>query len=152
MTKIDWKMQDKFKPHIKNSGGVFTSITRNRLLGISGRTGRGRTKSDFWYDVRTSVKNALIDLELFIETADDGEINKVLNHETLRPVVFALLSTMIDRKPDKSRAEIAQLFIEIGFHYLTGMSGREIPLGSLRQRVTTDAVELSHLLAESFKS
>ena len=36
----------------KKEGGIFTTITRKRLLGINGLSGRDRTKNDFWNDVR----------------------------------------------------------------------------------------------------
>lgn len=60
----------------------------------------------------------------------------------------------MDREPDRSRAMIAHLFIEVGFYYLTEMAGRERPLSSIHERVMSEAIELSRLLAESesFKS
>jgi hypothetical protein len=41
----------KFMPYVKRAG-IFTSNTRNRLLGMEGLPGRDKTGNDFWYDVR----------------------------------------------------------------------------------------------------
>jgi hypothetical protein len=133
----------KYKPHINNAGGLFTPIARERLLGLEGQTGRGRTKSDFWYHVRTSVENGLIDLDLFIETADDKDVNMVLNRVTLDPFVKSLLSIW-NTKPDKMKAEIAQLFILAGFEYLLHWSPHPDPL----KKCIEDAEEFSDHLVE----
>jgi hypothetical protein len=78
-------------------------------LGISGLSGRNRTKDDFWHDRRESVKTSLIDLGPFIEVAEKDQVNQVLTQENLTPVVEALLwHPVVDRAdPDSGRAEIA---------------------------------------------
>jgi hypothetical protein len=135
---VDEKLVEKYEKHINDPVGIFTRQARGNLLGI---TLRGRkiwdttTRDyDFWFDMRTRIKNALVDLELFIETANDKDLNEVLNKETLEPIVKALLWRPIQQKDpeekaiDTSRVEIARLFFQVGNLYLMG-EDKEFPWG-----------------------
>jgi len=82
----------------RRPGGIFSNPTRNRLLGISRKSGKNRSKANFEYDVRETMKTALIDMQLFIETAEEKDIIRILRRETLAPIVDVLFS--------KSRREI----------------------------------------------
>jgi hypothetical protein len=128
-------------------GGVFTTITRKRLLGIKGLTGRDRTKNDFWNDVRKRVKNAQTDFQLFILTADRDQVNQVITAETLVPMVRALLD---GRNADLKRAEIAQLFINEGFSYLKSTSAGNITLA--HDRTIAEAIDLANYLVTNYPS
>ena len=133
-------------------GGGFERITRERLLGIKGKTGRGRSEADFWCDVRKRVKAGLIDQELLITVASEKNLSQVLTRETIRPFLEALLihpiSLTRDPKHDSNRAEIAQMLIQMGFDYLTSKPD----LMSLpHSRVVEDAIDLSKQLADSFR-
>ena len=124
-------------------GGIFTSSTRNALLR------QGEKSSDFWYNRRSNVENALIDFRLFIEVAGDKNVNVVINEKTLRPVVETLLwyPVVEHSMPDLNKAEVARLCIRAGFNYLKEM--KKIPLSS--QRTIEEAVDLSDYLVELFK-
>jgi len=105
------------------SGGIFGWKRRQQLLGLVGKSGgRGGVKEgerntiyDFWYRVRETVKTALIDLQLFIETASDKDANLVLNKDSLESLVHALL---YQPKEDTMKVKIAQMFAEQGLGYL----------------------------------
>lgn len=129
----------------EKGGGIFTTITRKRLLGIDGLSGRDRTKNDFWNDVRKRVKNALVDLNLFISTADRAQVNKVINSETLVQLVRSLLDT---RKADITKAEIACLFINEGFYYLQSTSGGNMTLA--HGRTIDEATNLANYLVTNY--
>jgi hypothetical protein len=124
-------------------GGIFTSSARNALLT------KGEKSSDFWYDRRNNIENALIDMRLFIETAGDKNVNAVINEEKLRPVVETLLwyPVVEHSAPDLNKAEVARLCIRAGFNYLKEM--KKIPLSS--ERTIEEAVDLSDYLVELFK-
>lgn len=143
----------KFQPIIaKAGGGIFTKKTRERLLGTRGLAGRDRTKSDFWFDVRNRVKNALVDLALFIETSDKDQINQVLTKESLEPVVYALLqyySIWFGKEPDPNRAEIADMLILLSFRFLKESAKGNITLS--HERTMTEAVDLSDFLVSRIK-
>jgi hypothetical protein len=119
-------LQDKFRRLYKHTdfgmrGGIFRTSKRKQLLGLKGRTGRDRTKADFRYKNRLQVKTALIDLQLFIQTSDDKDVDNVLNRDTLEPVIRTLLFPYSIQEPPKQGAEkakTAQLLIEVGFEYL----------------------------------
>jgi len=119
-------LQDEFRRLYKHSdfggrGGFFRTSKRKQLLGLKGKTGRDRTKADFRYKVRETVKTALIDLQLFIQTAGDKDVDMVLNREALEPVIRALLFPTSVQEPPKQgyeQAKIAQLLVEVGFEYL----------------------------------
>jgi hypothetical protein len=62
---------EEYKSHLNRKGGIFTAKTRGNLLGISTKGRKSRYKDyDFCYDVRNQVKAALVDLKLFLETAN----------------------------------------------------------------------------------
>ena len=151
------KLLAKFQPFMERAGGIFGVKTRARLLGIEGLSGRNRTKDDFWHDQRESVKMALIDLDLFIEAADDNSVNQVITRETLEPIVNELLwgPVFIPPPPDRAklyleRARIADLFIKWGFEYLSSMNSDMMSLS--HKRTMEDAIDLSRLLLETFKT
>lgn len=143
----------KFQKAYESSkvGGIFTTRTRERLLGISGLSGRNRTKDDFWYDVRAKVKTALIDLQLFLEMAGENNVNLVVTQESLVPIVYVLLWHPVVAKadPDVNRAEIAQLFVKWGFEYLSCMAPDLMTLSHEQTRAA--AVDLANFLTESLK-
>lgn len=144
------KQREKYRPFIHERGGIFTSKARKRLLGLSpGRPGWTEETSDFRSDRNRDVKQALVDLAMFIEIADKKDVNKVLNVETLKPGVERLLwwPVVAGNEPDLERAKIAQLFIRAGFDYLTAMTGYE----ALYRRIVDEAHELSDLIVRSFE-
>jgi len=143
----------KFSSFIKTAGGgIFTRKTRRRLAGELGLSGRNKTKNQFWCDVRNRVRNALRDLELFIESADADQVNQVLTEETLRPVVFGLLHKgdvrVYGKMPDVNIAEIARLLVQQGFRCL---SEQNKYVTKSHARTIEDALDLSNFLVETFK-
>lgn len=143
------KQREKYRPFIHERGGIFTSKARKRLLGLSpGRPGWTEETSDFRSDRNHDVKQALVDLEMFIEVADSKDVNKVLNEGSLRPVIAALLSSL---EPDRSRAEIADMFVSWGLDYLVSTVSRDNPVIAAFQTDIDKIVQLSYLLVRSFE-
>ena len=105
-------------------GGIFGLKRRKQLLGLMGKSG-GRegknTKADFRFDVREQVKTSLIDLQLFIETAENKDLKNVINRETIEPLVNSILN--INDNQNGVKSKLAQLLIETGFHYLQKING-----------------------------
>jgi hypothetical protein len=101
-------------------GGIFVKKRRQQLLGLLAKSGgRGskkegdrKTVANFDYDVRETVKTALLDLQLFIETSKDKDVDQVMNHKALREVVSQLLT---HETPE--RYKVAQMFAEEGLKY-----------------------------------
>lgn len=142
----------KFKPFIESGGGgIFTRKTRKRLVGIKGLAGRDRTKNDFWYDIRKRVKNALKDLELFIEVADREQVNQAISREALEPIITALLwgTAIHDPQLSTNRAEIADMLILWGFRYFQQKTSQNITLS--HERTMKEAVDLSDYLLKTLK-
>ena len=71
---------DKYKKLRDAKGGIFTSTMRRRLLGIKLESNKQfrEDSADFWYDVRTYVKNGLKDLELICEVAHPDQLDDIL--------------------------------------------------------------------------
>jgi len=151
---------DRFKRHVATAGsGIFTRSTREKLLGTKrmwgGRGQEGgrdekvmkRTVNTFWYRTRNQVRTALTDLQFFIESADKSNVNQVVTAETLSPIVYGLLDLPIKQKkiPDRVRSEIARLFIEAGFRYLSGTNVDYMTLS--HKRTLGEALDLATLLA-----
>jgi len=139
----------KYSKHINSGGGIFTAKTRKRLSGILGLSGRDRTINDFWNDVRKGVRNALVDLELFIEIADKDQVNQVLTKESLEPIVTGLIWALTEPKPDPNRAEIADMFIRWGFNYWRQEGRKNITLA--HERTINEAIDLSDYLLKTSK-
>ena len=138
------KSIDKFKRlYQKTQGGIFHNRTRKKIITKEGISGRGRTKDQFWYRQRENVKTGLIDFRLFIEEAGKNNVNQVVNEESLRPIVTALLERpLIHQDPiDIERAEVANLFIKYGLKYLRGGAVTKI-----HKRSIDEALDLAHYL------
>jgi len=132
-------------------GGIFTPKTRKMIVGLRSIAVRDKTKNDFWLDQRKRVKYALKDLEIFIELAGEDNLNQVVTAKTLEPVIKALLSRPVweNAQPDLNRAEIARIFINIGFEYLMKMQKKHITRS--HKRTIDDARDLSNYLVQFFK-
>lgn len=78
-------------------------------------------------------------------------MNQVITTETLKPVVEALLwhPVVARAEPDLTRAEIAQLFIRVGFDYLSSM--RPSDMTKAHQDTVNQASDLSNWLVDRFK-
>jgi hypothetical protein len=131
---MTYKAREKFSAYVPMKGGVFTPATRRRLLKYSpGRDGQSQSERDFRLRMRRSVKSALKDFELFLATAEQKDVKKVMTEEALRPFVDALLwYPFVDsgkpkpknsprRKPDDVMARVANMMIHRGFDYLGKM-------------------------------
>lgn len=140
------QLLDKYQEHLTHAqGGIFTKIGRERLLGIARKYGgnESRTLSVFWSRTTTYVENALVDLDLFIQTAEKEKVDKVISADSLRPIIQDLFWAGEFR--DKNRAEIAQLFIQMGFQYLE--SSLLHSLSQVHLRSISEAVDLSRILS-----
>jgi hypothetical protein len=135
------KYRDLYKPpNYARRGGIFRPKKRKQLLGIYGKTGRDRTNYNFWYDVREMVKTALIDLQLFIETADEKDVDAVTNQENLND----LAKVLFDRNAQgPERAIVAQMFAECGLEYLRAKSKY---VTKSQSQILDDAIETSKQL------
>lgn len=145
--KINVKI-DKFRKIYEHTqGGIFSNATREKLLTKEGISRRGQSVNTFWYRQRENVKTALIDLQLFIETANRENVNNVINEETLHPIVSTLFwdkAPDTTEVPDSTSAKIAHLFIFRGFEYFRMMNTNY--LTSAQNKIIDDAMELSHQL------
>jgi hypothetical protein len=143
----------KFKPFTdKAGGGIFTKKTRERLLGLRVASGRDRTRNQFWYDVRNNVKNALVDLELFIETTDKDQLDQVLTRKSLEPVIAVLFQgfkAYSETEADLNRADIADMLILLAFRYLKEKARKGISLS--HSRTIDEAVDLTDFLLHMIK-
>jgi len=86
LSKNDLKIiHSVYSVHTDDEGGIFTEDKRRKLLGLKQKQGKYfEDTADFWYDVRTTVKSGLKDLELFFEVADKNQIKDVLYDAPLK--------------------------------------------------------------------
>lgn len=91
----------KYKPHRDAQGGIFVSRTRRRLLGIKDESSDlyREDTADFWSDVRTNVKNALTDLQLICEVANEDQLKEMFQ-----------LIPFTERTSDKTKTSLADVF------------------------------------------
>ena len=90
----------KYQPHRDAQGGIFVPRTRRRLLGVKDESSGlyREDTSDFWSDVRTNVKNALTDLQLICEVANQDQLK-----EMFRLIPFE------ERQKDQSKASLSNV-------------------------------------------
>jgi len=139
------RLVDKYREHLERAqGGIFTKVTRERLLGLARPYGGGATLSNFWNRTTTYVENALVDLDLFIQTADNSRVNKVITARSLTYFIQDLL--WAGAYNNKNRAEIAQLFVQEGFRYLESSSLSN--LTEIHRRSIYEAIDLGQYLAQ----
>ena len=133
--------------------GIFSSKVRGRLLGIKTR-GREpnefknpQSKANFWYSRREAIKGSIKDLELFIEVADEDNLNRVINFESTKPIVEALLFSRIkeNAEPNVNTVKIAQMLIHRSFQYLKRMNKDNI--GRLHEKAISNGLETCDVLA-----
>ena len=141
---------DKFKLlHMHKQGGIFTQKTIERIITKRGLSGRSKDVNTFWYRQRENVKTALVDLQLFIEEAGKSNVKQVVTADSLNPIVYGLLDLPIGQEkiPDQNLCEIAKLFIEAGFRYLSGT--QEKYMTRSHEDTVTNALDLARFLAKS---
>ena len=142
---------NNFKRLYQNTqGGMFTKKTRQKILTKEGISGRGQTINMFWYRQRENVRTSLIDLQLFVEEAEENNVKQVIDEESLKPLVDALLGRLCLSWQEKLRkAEIARLFINTGFMYLSSIHRNNLTLSHLN--TISEATDLANYLVEQLK-
>ena len=79
-------LKKKFKNHIENSrNSCLTKNQRLRLLEIKKKE-HGTTESDFWYRLKKDAKNAIVDLQMICNVADDEQIKEIFQHIPLKKI------------------------------------------------------------------
>jgi hypothetical protein len=137
----------KLLPFVESGGGgIFRSKARKRLVGLLPVSGRNRTKNQFWYDQRERVKRALMDLELFILCAEPASKEQVINDETIKPILQALLDSSQDTEFNKIKAEIAYNMVYLGFSYLRDIEYEDLTLSY--ERTIEEAIDLADYLSK----
>lgn len=126
-----------------------TKKTREKILLKEGISGRGQSVNTFWYRQRESVKTALIDIQLFIEEAGENNLEEIINAESLKPLVDALLKFPYSTQPEVRKAEIARLFILAGFSYLSLSHYNNLTVS--HQNTIGEATDLADYLTEQLK-
>lgn len=152
----------------KASKGLFTAATRKRLLDELPKEKEEIISKDVVlklgilkplkfkgckrHEVRERVITALIDLELFITTCDTYSEKEVFTPKNIEPLVKALLFDPILEldDPDLKKAEIAKLFINYGFSYLTKMQPKQISRAT-KQSIEV-ALDTANFLVQFFRS
>jgi len=126
-----------------------TSVLTGTMIKKYLESPEGRCDADFRLKVRKRVKRGLLDLQFLIEVAEKKDVDWVLNEGSLRPVVAALLPSLAE--PDRSRAEIAEMFITWGLNYMVSTVGRDNPLVPAVQPEIDKVVGLSYNLVRSIE-
>ncbi|MHB8546005.1 MAG: hypothetical protein ACYDAJ_04500 [Nitrosotalea sp.] len=108
LSKYDQRnILDKYKEHRDAVGGIFTPDKRRKLLGIKAESGKRdhQDTAEFWYDVRTTVKSGLKDLELLCDVANPKQLEEIFtNGIPLRDELKGIHSFMFSQMHNKSSA------------------------------------------------
>lgn len=75
------KYRNWYKNHLDAYGGIFTPDKRRKLLGINPKNPQAYEDTpNFWADVRNTVRNGLIDLQLICEIAHPKQLKKIFEY------------------------------------------------------------------------
>jgi len=125
-------------------GGIFWQKTREKIVTKEGIYESSPAKNTFWYRQRESVKTALIDINLFLEEAEEKDVDRVFTRDSLEPLLQNLLPLL--EEPNPNRAKIASLLIRTGFDYLRTYARFDIT--RKQDQEVNEALELArHLTA-----
>ena len=99
------------------------------------------------------MKQALIDLEMFIETVDKKNINNSLNTKTIGPIfdTYFQIGSGEFTKKDPVRADLAKLLIAYSFEYLSWPYNEPRSIPDYEQGIIDNALLLSTDLASRMK-
>lgn len=116
LTKLDYKIlkMDYENHYDSKTTGVFTKDKRRHLLGIkgSGKEDKIKSESDWWYDVRSSVKSGVVDLKLVSDVASVKEQKQMFEISDERFSIADVLHSIltINVKPtEKSSQETTKI-------------------------------------------
>ena len=98
------------KNHVNDDGGIFTPDKRCKLLGLRQKHGKYfEDTADFWYDVRSTIKSGLKDLELFFEVAHTEQIKDIFFDSPKKEESEILKKSLDDNKQYVLRRQIPSL-------------------------------------------
>jgi len=137
LSKIDLKrIHSKYRAHTDDDGGIFTKDKRRKLLGLKQKHGKYfEDTADFWYDVRSSVKSSLKDLELFFEVAHQNQIKEVLYDAPSKEELKSLKLTRDHNKIYYLQRQIPSLTHTLSalFQKYYKTSKMKLPTGEIRR-------------------
>jgi len=103
-------LHEIFNDHVNDDGGIFIKDKRKKLLGLKLEHGKYfEDTADFWYDVSSTVKSALKDLELFFEVAHPEKIKDIIYDSVIKEESQILKKTHDGNKYEILRRQIPSL-------------------------------------------
>lgn len=80
----DYQKKDimkRYPKYVDAYGGLFTPIMRQNLLGINPKNPEPyKDNAKFWSNVKKSVKNGLVDIQLVCDIASSNQLKKMFEH------------------------------------------------------------------------
>lgn len=92
-------LRKKYQKHLKSSKGGFLSAgQRKRLLGFKKRE-MGTSDSDFWWRIKNSVKDSLIDMRLICDIASEEELKEIFGSKSMATEDYPLVKFFLSFLP-----------------------------------------------------
>lgn len=162
-TQHEYLLKD-YRNHRDAQGGIFTSDKRRKLLGVKSQSTkqRGEDTADFWYDVRTYVKNGITDLRLLAEVAHSDQLNEIFKDKNVeaypkgdkryaRDDLIRFLQLLLsdrygsektDSQNDQWKYELAHELVSMGLSFFQGKKNLNT---ELHQRIFHDVNDVISL-------
>ena len=121
-----------------------------------GRPPEANRRRQRYFSIRNVAHKEIDDLTKLVEVLPDKQANQIFTADHLKGLTSALLRDPVGFPfPDRAklyleRAKIADLFIKCGFEYLSSMNSDM--MSRSHKRTMEDAIDLSRLLLETFKT
>lgn len=112
-------LRSKYKTHLQESkGGFLSTKQRKRLLGFKKRE-RGTPDSDFWWRIRKSTQDSIMDMQLICDRATEDELQEIFGEQEkisgsypITNLIKALLPYELFLQRFKSDKEIEEIQIK----------------------------------------
>jgi hypothetical protein len=141
-------LQKYFEPYIPYRWGIFTPITRKRILRKTPLSKRYSSWERFYKEIQEKVKTTLIDLDMFVTLASRKDVDVVLNSTSLVTLVREFFDTR--EVASLSRLETAEMLARESLDYLTYVSGDYSKYSAGRIEEAKELIE--HLVNEARKN
>lgn len=130
---------------------MFAWIESEKTLKGPGRPSEAARKRQRYLRIRNVARKEIADLTKLAKTLSEHQREQIFNVDYFTGLTGTLFTWPgIERaNPELKKAEIAELFIQAGFSYLSSMKRDHMTLS--HKRTLEEAIDLSRYLLDSFR-
>jgi len=108
------ELKNRYSEHLKSShGGFLSDKQRKRLLGLKKKE-EGTPDSDFWWRIKGSTRDAIMDMKLICDIASEKELQEIFGTKNSKQSkdVYPITEVLSSLLPSTISIETTRKFIE----------------------------------------